>query len=64
MIELLRKMEKYAKAVAKIFEERGKEADAEFYRGEASGLRSAIYMLESEEFALNQAKIFEDYEAD
>ena len=60
-IELLEKMKKNASAVADIYEEKGNNTEAKFYRGEASGLQTVIYMLEDKGFAQEQAKIYKDY---
>ena len=64
MIELLKKMRNNARAVSKIFAERGNTKESEFYAGEESGLQTVIYMLTSKGFAKEQQKIFENYEID
>ena len=64
MIELLKKMKENARAVSKIFAERGNKKQAEFYAGEQSGLQTVIYMLTSKGFAKEQQKIFENYKID
>lgn len=62
LIELLKKMKKNAYAVADIFEEKGDKTEEKYYRGEASGLQTVIFMLEDNEFAKEMAKNFKDYE--
>ena len=62
LIELLKKMKKNSSAVADIYEEKGNKTEAKFYRGEASSLQTVIYMLEDKGFAIEQAKIYKDYE--
>lgn len=62
MIELLKKMRDNARAVSKIFAERGNKEQAEFYAGEQSGLQTCIYMLTDSGFAKPNKKYLKNIE--